>query len=162
MARSSARRRSRIASRSGSARERGEIGVVERVALLGERLDAPRAELPPVLGIGRDEVALGDARAPDEVRDPRAEQRLDELRAAPVVVAVVVGVRDVGDVVHEAGDRQLGIVGMLDAQDRRALQRVREPVELRLVTYRRTRVRAAREQLGRPTAIGHRAHDPRC
>ena len=97
----------------GIRRERGEIGVGERVALFGKRLGAPPAQLPPVPGVGRDEVALGEHVRPHEVGDARSEQRLDERRAAPVVVGVVVGVRDVGDVVHEAGDRQLVIVGVL-------------------------------------------------
>ena len=55
----------------------------------------------------------------DQARDPRPEQRLDERGAAPVVIGVVVGVDDVGDVVHESGDRELGIIGMLGAKDRR-------------------------------------------
>jgi hypothetical protein len=49
----------------------------------------------------------------DEVRDPVAEEVADERRAAPIVIGVVVGIGDVGDVVDEAGNRQLGIVGVL-------------------------------------------------
>ena len=90
LARSSARRSARIASRSGSAASAAIAGGVERVALQVQRLDAARAEPGAVRGIGRDEIALGlDVRA-DEPGDPRAEQRLDERRAAARVVAVVV------------------------------------------------------------------------
>ena len=89
-----------------------------------------------VRGIGRDEIALGlDVRA-DEPRDARAEQRLDQLGAALRVVAVVVRERDVGDVVHESGDRELGVGGMRRLQVRAALQRVR--------TGRRCRARRTR------------------
>ena len=74
--------------------------------------------------------------------DSWTEQRLDEDGAASIVIGVVVGVRDVGDVVHEAGDRELGIVRMLVGEDRSALECVGEPVERGLVAHERP----AREQ----------------
>ena len=51
------------------------------------------------------------------------------------MIGVVVGVGDVGDVVHEPGDGQLGIVGMLGAEERAALEGVGETVELGLVAH---------------------------
>ena len=78
-----------------------------------------------------------------EPGDPRAEQRLDERGAPAVVIGVVVGEGDVGDVVHEARDGQLHVVRVLGAQDGAALERVGETVEPGLVAH----AGAAREQL---------------
>jgi dihydroxy-acid dehydratase len=72
---------------------------------------------------------------PGEVRDARAEQATHELGAPTVVIAVIVGVHDVGDVVHEPRGGQLRIVGMLGSEQRTALEGVRETVELRLVAH---------------------------
>ena len=69
-------------------------------------------------GVGRDEIALGDDVRADEPGDTRPEQWRDEARAAALVVAMVRGVGDVGDVVDEAGDRELGVVGVLGAEQR--------------------------------------------
>ena len=153
-ARSSARRSSRIASRSGSAVEPATVGVVERVALRRERLDAARAEPSAVRRIGGDEVALRDhvrARRAGRPADRAAARRA--RRPAAVVVAVVVGVRDVGDVVHEPGDRQLGVVRVLGPEDRAALEGMGEAVEVGLVVHARGRwpgARAARRRSSPP------------
>ena len=152
-ARSSARRRSRIASRSGSAASAASSASAERVALRGERLHTARAEAPPVRGIRRHEVPLGDHVGADETRDPGAEERFDERGAAAVVIGVVIGVRDVGDVVHEAGDGQLRVVRVLDAEDRTALERVRQTVERRARRARPIPVRAARGDRARSRGV---------
>jgi len=98
-----------------------------------ESLGAAGAEATPVPGLGGDEVALGNHVRADEVGNPRSEEWCDERGAPAIVVAVVVGVRDVGDVVYEAGDGQLGIMRVLDSQDRAALESVGEAVERGLV-----------------------------
>ena len=51
------------------------------------------------------------------------------------MIGVIVGVRDVGDVVDEAGYRQLGIARVLDPEDRSALEGMRQTVERRLVAH---------------------------
>jgi hypothetical protein len=50
---------------------------------------------------------------------------------------MLVGVHHVGDVVDEARHRELRIVGVARRQQVTALERVRQPVELRLVERRR-------------------------
>ena len=65
----------------------------------------------------------------DEPGDTRPEERRDEARAAALVVAMIRGVGNVGDVVDEAGNRELAVVGVLGAQQRAALEGVRERVE---------------------------------
>ena len=109
---SSARRSARIASRSGSDGERGDRRRVERVALEVQRLDAARAEPGAVRGIGGDEVALGDDVRADE-RATRAPSRGSTSSAPRARGRRGRRERDVGDVVHEPGDGELGIVGVL-------------------------------------------------
>jgi dihydroxy-acid dehydratase len=72
----------------------------------------------------------------DQVRNPGAEQTGDEGGAPEVVVGVVVGIHDVGDVVDETGNRQLRVVGMLGPQQRATLEGVRKTVDLGLVANR--------------------------
>ncbi len=67
-------------ARSGSAANAAIVERVERVALCVQGLDAARAELGAVRGIGRDEVPLRfDVRA-DEPRDARARAAVRRAR----------------------------------------------------------------------------------
>ncbi len=65
----------------------------------------------------------------DEPSDTRAEEWPHQLRAAPVVIGVVVGCHRVGDVVQESGHGELEVVGRLDPQDGTALEAVREDID---------------------------------
>ena len=59
----------------------------------------------------------------------------EEMRSSYLdyVMSVIVGTRDVGDVVHEPGRGELSIIWMLEAQQVTTLQTVRQHVEAGLV-----------------------------
>ena len=77
--------------------------------------------------------------APTSVATRGPEHRFDELGADLLVGAVIVRVRDIGDVMHETRGREFGVVGVLGAQDRAALQRVRQTVDAGVRRRRRGR-----------------------
>ncbi len=110
--------------------EAGSLGVVEPAALDLERVDAPRAQARRVIPVDGHEVTLCLVVVADEPRDPFAEQVGHRGRAGAGVRAGTARPQHGAHVVHEPGDLELVVVRRGVGEERRALQPVREQIDV--------------------------------
>ena len=105
-------------------------GVVESAALDLERPYAPRAEPRRVSGFGGHEIALGLVVVTDEPCDALAQQVGHGRRAGAGVGAGATRPQHGADIVDEPRDLELVVVRRDVGEDGRALQTMREQVDV--------------------------------
>ena len=150
---SSARRRVSASASSGRGLELGDLGRMERAALVVEAGGRAGAQRRAVAVVDRDEIPLRRHVQLDQRQrhvspsSPRTASARDGA-----VLDRVSGLQPVADVVHEPSDDQLVVVRSDLGQSRRALQRVREDrnrITVRPRASRRSRHRTRAERRAR-------------
>jgi hypothetical protein len=110
--------------------EERSLRVVEPAALDLERVDAPGAQPGRVVAVDGHEIALGLVVVADEPGDPFAQEVRHRGGAGAGVRTGTARPQHGAHIVHETGELELLVVRRNAGEERRALQPVREQIDV--------------------------------